>query len=134
MAETTDFELVSPEKLLVSEPAEMVVVPGSEGDFGALPRHAPMITAVRPGVIEVYRGGKVEARIFVAGGFAEVTETRVTVLAEEAIPLGELTSEGAQARVTEAKEEMAGAQSDHARGLAARRLAIAEAMLRAVQH
>ena len=131
---TTDFELVSPEKLLVSEPAEMVVVPGTEGDFGAMPRHAPMITAVRPGVIDVYRGGKIESRIFVAGGFAEVTATRISVLAEEAIPLGELTGEIAQARIAQAKEDLTAASSDHARGLATRRLAVAEAMLRAVQH
>ncbi|HXP97757.1 MAG TPA: F0F1 ATP synthase subunit epsilon, partial [Telmatospirillum sp.] len=68
MAEKVEFELVSPERLLVSEPVEMVVVPGSEGDFGALPHHAPMLTAVRPGVIDVYQDGKVKDRIFVAGG------------------------------------------------------------------
>ena len=74
MAETTEFELVSPEKLLISQPAEMVVVPGTEGDFGALPRHAPMITGVRPGVIDVYENGKVEKRIFVAGEYDHLPE------------------------------------------------------------
>jgi F-type H+-transporting ATPase subunit epsilon len=128
MAETTDFELVSPEKLLVSQPAEMVVVPGSEGDFGALPRHSPMITGVRPGVIDVYQGGKVEKRIFVAGGFAEVNETRVTVLAEEAIPLSELTAELAQTRLQAAEAELAAASGEHARAEAERRVGIARAM------
>ena len=73
MAETLQFELVSPERLVLSQPAEMVVVPGAEGDFGAMPRHAPLISAVRPGVIDVYQGGAITSRIFVAGGFAEVT-------------------------------------------------------------
>ncbi|MCA1908141.1 MAG: ATP synthase F1 subunit epsilon, partial [Magnetospirillum sp.] len=91
MAEKIKFELVSPAKLLVSEAVDMVVVPGSEGDFGALALHAPMITTVRPGVIDVHDGGKVGKRIFVAGGFAEVNEERVTVLAEEAIPVGEIS-------------------------------------------
>lgn len=84
MAEQVQFELVSPERLLVSRPVEMVVVPGVEGDFGVLPGHAPLISEVRPGVIAVFEGGKVEERIFVAGGFAEVTAERCTVLADEA--------------------------------------------------
>jgi F-type H+-transporting ATPase subunit epsilon len=132
MAETTAFELVSPEKLLVAEPAEMVVVPGTEGDFGALPRHAPMITGVRPGVIDIYQDGKVANRIFVAGGFAEVTETRVTVLAEEAIPLTSLSAEQAEARLSAAEDEVKMAAGDHAKREAARRLAIAQAMRAAV--
>ena len=128
MAETTEFELVSPEKLLISQPAEMVVVPGSEGDFGALPRHSPMITGVRPGVIEVYENGKVEKRIFVAGGFAEVNETRITVLAEEAIPLSDLTGEFVVGRIRAAEAELAAATTDHAKREANRRLAVAQAM------
>jgi F-type H+-transporting ATPase subunit epsilon len=132
MAETTEFELVSPEKLLISQPAEMVVVPGTEGDFGALPRHAPMITGVRPGVIDVYENGRVEKRIFVAGGFAEVNETRITVLAEEAIPLAELTGEVVVARIRAAEAELAAATTDHAKREANRRLAVAQAMHTAI--
>jgi F-type H+-transporting ATPase subunit epsilon len=132
MAETTEFELVSPEKLLISQPAEMVVVPGTEGDFGALPHHAPMITGVRPGVIDVYENGKVEKRIFVAGGFAEVNETRITVLAEEAIPLSELTAEVVVARIRAAEADVAAATTDHAKREAVRRLAVAEAMHTAI--
>ena len=90
MAETTQFELVSPERLVLSRDVEMVVVPGSEGYFGVLPRHAPMISTLSAGVIDIYEGGQVVDRIFVAGGFAEVTETRCTVLAEEATPLSEV--------------------------------------------
>jgi ATP synthase, F1 epsilon subunit (delta in mitochondria) len=92
MAEQVQFELVSPERLLVSRPVEMVVVPGVEGDFGVLPGHAPLISEVRPGVIAVFEGGKVEERIFVAGGFAEVTAERCTVLAEQALPSARSTA------------------------------------------
>src|SRR3546814_18203914 len=77
------FELVSPERLLLSEEVDMVVVPGEEGDFGVLVRHAPLISTLRPGVIKVHNGGSVTEQIFVAGGFAEVTPSRCTVLAEE---------------------------------------------------
>ena len=90
MVETTAFELVSPERLLVSKDVEMVVVPGAEGYFGVLPRHAPMISTLNAGVIDIHQGGQVGERIFIAGGFAEVTEGRCTVLAEEAMPVGEI--------------------------------------------
>jgi F-type H+-transporting ATPase subunit epsilon len=128
MAEKVEFELVSPERLLVSEPVEMVVVPGSEGDFGALPHHSPMLTAVRPGVIDVYQDGKVTERIFVAGGFAEVTEVRVTVLAEEAIKVADLTSIDVAARIKAAEERIQEADGDLARGEAQRDLLVAQAM------
>ncbi|MBI2239964.1 MAG: F0F1 ATP synthase subunit epsilon [Magnetospirillum gryphiswaldense] len=128
MAEKIQFELVSPAKLLVSEAVDMVVVPGSEGDFGALAMHAPMITTVRPGVIDVHDGGKVGKRIFVAGGFAEVNEERVTVLAEEAIPVTEITAEQVSTRLQEAREAVADAKSDAEKAVAAQRLLVATAL------
>jgi len=128
MAEKVEFELVSPERLLVSEPVEMVVVPGSEGDFGALPHHAPMLTAVRPGIIDVYQDGVVKDRIFVAGGFAEVTEVRVTVLAEEAIRLDDLDPTDVAARISAAEQRVEEADGDLARSEAQRGLLIAQAM------
>ena len=76
-----ELELVSPERLLLSEPVDMAVIPGSEGDFGVLAGHSLLISTLRPGVIDVYEGNKVSERIFVSGGFAEVTPERVTVLA-----------------------------------------------------
>ncbi len=90
MAEKLQFELVSPEKLLLSEAVEMVVVPGGEGTFGVLPGHSLLISTVRAGVIDVYENNAVTERIFVAGGFAEVTPERCTVLADEAVPLSSL--------------------------------------------
>ncbi len=128
MAEKIQFELVSPAKLLVSSPVDMVVVPGSEGDFGALARHAPMITTVRPGVIVVHDGGKVSSSTFVAGGFAEVNEERITVLAEEAIPVGDLTAAMVAARKKAGKEALDDAKTDREKSQAQRLLLIAEAM------
>ena len=80
------FELVTPEELLVSRDVDMVVVPGSEGNFGVLPGHSPLISTIRPGTIDIYEGNTIAERIFVAGGLAEVTPERCTVLADEALP------------------------------------------------
>ena len=127
-----EFELVSPERLLLSEPVDMVVVPGSEGDFGVLPRHAPLISTVRPGVIAVHDGGQVTERIFVAGGFAEVTPARCTVLAEQALPVAEIDRSAAEQQLRDAREDLDDATTDEARNTAARQIAVAEAMLQAM--
>lgn len=130
------FELVAPERLLVSADVDMVVVPGSEGDFGVLPGHAPLIAAVRAGVIDIYEGGleskSITQRIFVAGGVAEVTETRCTVLAEQAAPVGDLKAADVQVRLEAARSRVAAAGADEiARDRALKDVAIAEAMLAA---
>ena len=80
------FELVTPERLIVSREVEMVVVPGTEGNFGVLPGHAPFISTIRPGTVDIYQGREIVERIFVVGGIAEVTPERCTVLADEAMP------------------------------------------------
>ena len=131
MAEEFSFELVSPEKLLLAEEVDMVVVPGAEGDFGVLVGHAPLISSLRPGVIDTYNGGKVADRIFVAGGFAEVTGERCTVLAEEAIPVKDIDSANAEERLKVAKEAISGADNDTLRNAAEIELTVAEAMLAA---
>jgi F-type H+-transporting ATPase subunit epsilon len=130
------FELVAPERLLVSADVDMVVVPGTEGDFGVLPGHAPLIAAVRAGVIDIYEGGleskSITQRIFVAGGVAEVTETRCTVLAEQAAPVGDLKAADVQVRLEAARSRVAAAGADEiARDRALKDVAIAEAMLAA---
>ena len=127
-AGTVEFELVSPAKLLVSEPVEMVVIPGAEGDIGVLPGHSPLIATVRPGVIDIHEGGKVRDRIFVGGGFAEVSPNRCTVLAEEASPVDEIDLATAEARLTEAKEKADVADNIGA-AEAARQVAIAEELV-----
>ena len=85
MPDRVQFELVSPERLIVSAEVEMVVVPGTEGNFGVLPGHAPLISTIRPGTIDIYEGGAITERIFIVGGIAEVTPERCTVLADEAM-------------------------------------------------
>jgi F-type H+-transporting ATPase subunit epsilon len=90
MADRVQFELVTPERLLLSEMVEMVVVPGTEGNFGVLPGHAPLISSIRPGTIDVYEGQTIARRIFVVSGIAEVTPERCTVLADEALAPDEL--------------------------------------------
>ncbi len=92
MAELLDFELVSPERRLAKAKVAMVVVPGVEGDFGVLPGHAPMMSTIRPGAIAIHEadGGPATMRFFIDGGFAEVTETGLTILAEKATPVAEI--------------------------------------------
>ena len=132
MSETkVEFELVSPERLLVSQPVDMVVVPGAEGDFGVLVLHTPMVSNVRPGVISVHDGGQVIERIFVAGGFAEVTPSRCTVLAEQAMPVAEIDRQAAEQQLRDGQEDLADAESDEERQTAERQIAVAEAMIQA---
>ena len=127
------FELVSPERLLLSESGEMVVVPGSEGDFGVPPRHTPMISTVRPGLIRVFENGAVKDSIFVAGGFAEVTPERCTVLADRAMPPAEIDRAATEQRLKDAREDLADAKDETERLAAEKAIAVAEAMLQAAQ-
>ena len=134
MTDKVQFELVSPERLLLSEAVEMVVVPGTEGDFGVLKDHAPLISAVRPGVIEVYDGGVIKQRIFVAGGFAEVTGERCTVLAQEAMPCSDIDRGAAESNLKGLQDSLrSGIQhADSELAELERQLAVAEAKLAAV--
>ena len=129
MDEKVEFELVSPARLLISEPVDMVMVPGAEGNFGVLPGHAPFISAVRADVIEVYEGREVRERIFVAGGFAEATPERCTVLAEEAVPVAELDRAAIDADVRRLEEEVRDAADDHERAGFEAALGVAHAKL-----
>ena len=133
MAETVEFELVSPAKLLKSEPVEMVVVPGSEGDIGVLPNHSPLICTMRPGLIKVYENDKVSEEIFVAGGFCEVSPERCTVLAEEAILVTDLNRTEAEERLRRAKE-MVESATEHEIEEARKHLNLAEEMMAAVDY
>ncbi len=128
-----DFELVSPEALLLSEEVEMVVVPGDEGDFGVLPGHAPMISTIRAGVIHVFAGGSVQKRIFVAGGFAEVTPERCTVLAEEAMVVGEIDRDAVEQELKDLSEDADDAADETEREISRARLQVARAKLKAIE-
>ena len=114
MADTLHFELVSPEKLLRSGDVYMVVVPGTEGDFGVLPGHAPLVSTIRPGTIGIYPTSMndVPERIFIDGGFAEVGPDGLTILAESATPVGEIDVEGTARQLAEAREALRSATGD----------------------
>ena len=128
---TVDFDVITPDRILLSESADMVVSPGGDGDFGVLPGHAPLLTTLRPGVIDVHEGDKVRARIFVSGGFAEVSDSRLTVLAEEAQAVSDIEPAGAEERLAKALESLEAAEGAE-RPRAEAEVRIAEAMVAAV--
>ncbi|MCG8544801.1 MAG: ATP synthase F1 subunit epsilon [Alphaproteobacteria bacterium] len=132
MADKVSFELVSPAKLLLSEDVEMVVVPGAEGDFGVLAGHAPVISTVRPGTITVYQDDGVSERIFVAGGIAEVTMERCTVLAEEAERVDDIDRAEVEGQMAELRDLAGVVETDTERGSVQTRMAVAEAKLAAL--
>ena len=127
MTDSIAFELVSPVKKLMGKPVAMVTMPGSEGDFSVLPGHAPVIATLRPGVVEVYEATTVTDRIFVAGGFAEVTAERCTVLAQEAVPVKELSRGAIETDIAAINSAMQDAANDAERDALTARLAVAEA-------
>jgi F-type H+-transporting ATPase subunit epsilon len=139
------FELVTPERLIISREVEMVVVPGTEGNFGVLPGHAPFISTIRPGTVDIYQGRVIVERIFVVGGIAEVTPERCTVLADEAMPPEALDRGALDAELTEIegnlpslREQIGRAQGTDRERLAAelrqleRRQTVARAKLQAL--
>ncbi len=107
MADTFQFDLVSPERRLASGPAKAVRIPGADGDMTAMPDHAPTVTTLRPGIIVVETESG-EEEYAVIGGFAQITAEGATVLADEAMPRSEVTSEYLNARIAKAREEHAG--------------------------
>jgi F-type H+-transporting ATPase subunit epsilon len=107
-----DLEIVSPEKLLLSKPVDMVVIPAAEGEMGVLEKHAPMIVLLRGGTIRLYQGNAVTETLYVSGGFAEITGTRVTVLANEATPVAELSRAEGQTRLAAAEAAYASADKN----------------------
>ncbi|WP_425088932.1 F0F1 ATP synthase subunit epsilon [Stappia sp.] len=115
MAEAFQFELVSPERLLLSEEATQVVVPGIEGEFGVMAGHAPMMSTLRPGVLTVSRPSAADEAFFVRGGFAEAGPKGLTVLAEVAVPMADLKADDIARQIREAEEDLADAGDDAAR-------------------
>ncbi len=109
------FELVSPERLLFAGEVESVIVPGSEGEFTVLRDHAPFMSTMKPGVVEVIENASKKVRLFVRGGFADVTSAGLTILAEQAIPVEELNVERIDAEIKVAEEDLADALTEEAR-------------------
>lgn len=114
MAETFKFELVSPERVLLSVDAEQTVVPGAEGEFTMLPGHSPLVTTLRPGVLDVTAGGT-HKRLFVKSGFCEVTPERLTVLAESAFDVDDLKGAVLSREIEAAEAALAKTKTDEAR-------------------
>ena len=113
----TLLEIVSPDRLLLSQPVDMAVLPAAEGEMGVLPGHAPMIVLLRGGTIVLHEGGQATQRLFVSGGFAEITPERCTVLADEAIPVAEVSRKMAEARLVEADAAYAAADKSDVKAL-----------------
>jgi F-type H+-transporting ATPase subunit epsilon len=112
MVDKIAFDLVSPERLLLSDAADMVTVPGMEGYMGVMAGHAPIISTLRPGTITVQGATEGDIRYFVRGGFTEITTQKITVLAEEAIPLAEVNVATLDQRIRDAEEDVTAAKSD----------------------
>jgi F-type H+-transporting ATPase subunit epsilon len=116
------FELVSPSRLLFSGNVASVTIPGTEGDMGILPGHAPVLSTLRPGVVTITRESGPAEKIFVRGGFAEVNPGGLTLLAETAIPLAELDAATLAQQVKNAEEDLADAKDDETRRRASENL------------
>ncbi|MBP9692211.1 MAG: ATP synthase F1 subunit epsilon [Alphaproteobacteria bacterium] len=123
------FSLVSPEKVLLEKDVTMVVLPGSEGDIGILPNHAPLLTLLRPGVVTVYEESKVQLRIFVDGGFLEVTPEKCVALVTEGTPLESLDPSSLELKIKNLLEDLADSQNPEERKQADQNLEIARAKL-----
>ena len=111
MAVKIAFDLVSPERLLLSTEADMVTVPGTEGYMGVMAGHAPLVSTLRAGMIDVQTDGK-DDRYFISGGFAEISPAKITVLAEEAVPMTELDLEVLDQRILHAQDDEIAAKTD----------------------
>ena len=125
-----ELEIVTPAKILFSKSADMAVIPGGEGDFGVLAGHAPMLSQVRAGTIDIYDGDKISTQIFVEGGIAEVTAERCTVLAEEALMVADIDKSAAEERLLKARVVQDG-DKDHVDGLDMGEVVAAEAQVTA---
>lgn len=117
MAGTFKFELVSPERVLVSVDADQVMVPGIEGDFTVFAGHAPLVSALRPGLLEVMSGGA-KKQIFVKSGFADVNAEALTVLAETAFDVADTAASQVSEEIRIAEADLEAAKDDDSRMLA----------------
>lgn len=122
MADKLQFDLVSPERLLFSGEVDMVAIPGAEGDMGIMAGHAPVMATLRPGIVNIDEAGKAQQRIFVRGGFAEVTPAGLTVLAEFTVPLAELDAAALDREIAHAQEDVNDARTDAKRQAAQEKL------------
>jgi F-type H+-transporting ATPase subunit epsilon len=118
MTDKISFDLVSPERLILSESAEMITVPGREGDFGVLAGHAPLLSSLRPGVIDIKGGDQGDTRFFLLSGFAEVSPQKLTILAEDVRPMSEVDAAQLDQCIKNAEEDILHAKSEPERAQA----------------
>src|SRR5687767_12991410 len=118
MANPFKFELVSPERLLVSEEVESVVIPGAEGEMTVMANHAPVMTTIKPGVVTVKPTSGAEERYVVFGGFADILPSGCTLLAESAVAVQNIDRADLAQRIQDAKEDVADAKDDATRSRA----------------
>ena len=129
----TLLEIVAPDRLLLSQPVDMAVIPAAEGEIGVLPGHSPMIVLLRGGTITLHEGGRPTAQLYVSGGFAEITPERCTVLADEATPVAEVSKAQGEERLKQAEADYVTADKTNVPGLNAiqNRIQSARAMISA---
>lgn len=132
MAEKLAFDFVAPDRRLTSGEAEMVTLPGDEGDFAVLIGHQPLVASLRPGVVEITCEDGEPERFYIRGGFAEVTNERCLLLAEEAVPVAELDRAAIERRIRENEENLADVETDEERRRAETALVVLRDMLQAV--
>ena len=131
MAEKLNFALVSPEREVFHGEVDQVVVPGAEGEFGVLPDHAPVMSVIKPGALRIFNDGA-ERRVFVNGGFADVTPEGLTVLAEDAVDLAEVDAAKLEQELKDAQEDVRDAGGESAREAAQRAVIRIEAIKAAI--
>ena len=133
MTQTLQFDLVSPEAKLISEPVAMVVVPGADGDMGVLAGHSPVVSNVRTGVVEIYRADrtKCDQKIFIAGGFADINGEQCSVLAEQAIDVKDLNKADLEKQISNLEIDLQSISDEHDRARFQKRLDILNMMVQA---
>ncbi|MCC6597714.1 MAG: ATP synthase F1 subunit epsilon [Alphaproteobacteria bacterium] len=134
MTQNIAFELVSPEDRLVSEPVSMAILPGEEGEFGVGANHSALVAALKPGVVELYKNDEKEPfrKIFIAGGFADVTGESCTVLAEEAVNVDDLKQDSLESTLKDLMEDIAHATDEVEKKRLRRRVDMTKARISAL--
>lgn len=122
MADSFNFELVSPERLLLSESASEVIIPGADGEMTVMANHAPLMTNVKPGIVEVKSASGSSNRYVVFGGFADILPDGCTVLAESAVHVDDIDREALEKRIQNTREDLQDAKTDADKSLIAERL------------
>ena len=133
-AQDIDFELVSPEEKLISEPVRMAVIPGDEGEFGVMAGHAALVASLQPGVVTLFAGadGDSSRRIFISGGFADVTGGLCTILAEAAVNVDDLDQGDLEKELADLSEDLGLAEEVLDKARIEQKISLVKAKLSAV--